>query len=288
MAAGVEIRSGSGLRHAALAKGRHAAIVADYLGCDDSLSRVGMRHGVLEGTVREALKEAGVEPRSAGKQRGWQDIYSGRYSLNNPQTIPTDYESPVYHVTYSGLLPLIAEQGLQPDRGPSMGEKYETHRKGAVFLTDPAGLSFWHERAEEWALHRADDPVAEGFVPVVLRAWTQVPCELDEIGSNDANAPAWKCLGVVPAGELEVWSGYEWLPVTDYDGVDASLAVDDDGYMLNYLENQLVPTAAELSFARKGNPRRRPTRRRASTRAQTRAQRRATQRARLRRLLRGT
>lgn len=204
-----------------------------------------------------------------------------RWSKGDRQ-IPTDYEAPVYHVTYSGSLPLIAQHGLQPDRGPGMGEQYDAHRKGAVFLTDPDGLSFWHERAEEWAHHRADDLLAEGVVPVVLRAWTEVPCELDEIGSHDANAPAWKCLGVVQPGELELWSGDGWVPVTDYEEVDFSRAVDDEGYLAVFSENELVPTEADMSFAAKVNPRRRAI----QTRAQTRAQRRATQRARLRRLMR--
>jgi len=158
----------------------------------------------------------------------------------------------LYHVTYHGRLPSIADHGLRPGERRSIGAAfYDRHRKGAIFLTEASGLSFWHERAEEWAHAQADNLIDEGYVPVVLRV-PDPDCEYDEPGSRDAKHDAYRCLKAIDPKEIELWNGRAWVPVEDYDTLDPSDAADEEGFMVAFWDNALVPPEA---FGRESNPR---------------------------------
>ncbi len=158
----------------------------------------------------------------------------------------------LYHLTYHGRLPFIAEEGLRPGAAPSIGgPTYEEHRRGAIFLTGAGGLNFWHERAEEWAHASADDLLEEGFVPVVLRVRPR-HCEPDELGSRDSRHPAYRCFETIPPESIELWDASDWIPVEDHESLEPELALDDDGYMLASWENPLLPVPPELRTAHGG------------------------------------
>ena len=221
-----------------------------------SYAEIGKRVGANASTVRDHLASLLRLPARAG----------GIKARRNPRKKPRgdDYEAPLYHVTYSGRLAGIAGAGLIPGAAESIGgQTYAGHRKGAIFLTEPDGLSFWHEKAEEWAHHRSDDLLEDGLIPVVLRVWPDVECKHDEPGTRDAGSTAWKCLGRVEPDEIEIWSGVKWLPVDEYEDVDASAALDEDGYMVGFWDNALVPTEADMAKGLKPNPPRSPKRKRA-------------------------
>lgn len=149
----------------------------------------------------------------------------------------------LFHVTFYNRLGAIAEHGLVPGRGRGIGgEIYDTHRQGAIFLTEADGIYFWGSKAEEWAQNQSDDLLEDGLAPVLLRIDTETldfdyedVCEEDEIGTKDARATAWKCAAVIPPADIEVWVGTwdagEWLMVEDWNEipVDDAFEVDSDG-----------------------------------------------------------
>jgi hypothetical protein len=152
-----------------------------------------------------------------------------------------------YHVTYEGRLSRIAVEGLLPGQGRVMGSAaYAPHVAGGFFVTAPEGLPYWYERAEEWAHHSADDLLAEGWIPVVLRVRVR-RCVGDQLGTADAGHPAFKCKEGVPPDQIELWEGTKWIPIEDYETLDPTIAVDEDGYMLSQECNGLVPRPHELN-----------------------------------------
>jgi len=137
----------------------------------------------------------------------------------------------LYHVTYDGRLGDIEAEGLQPGKPRAIGTQiYDTHRKGAIFVTEPDGLLFWYGRAELWAREHSEDPYEDGFTPVVLRfdrAAYMKDCELDEPGTRDAGwSDAYRCETDVHPDDLELWDGSDWVSLEK--GVDTSQAYDED------------------------------------------------------------
>lgn len=178
-----------------------------------------MTHSTQAGIVRSSSEIARIK----------QDLLA----MNPPQRL--------YHVTHEGRLSRIATEGLLPGQRRALGGRsYDSHVAGGVFLTGPSGLPFWYHAAEQWAHHEADDLVAEGWIPVVLRV-TAYRCKEDELGSNDAGHPAFKCKEEIPPERIELWNGNEWLPIADYERLDPTLAVDDEGYVLPSRKNVLLP-----------------------------------------------
>ena len=169
----------------------------------------------------------------------------------------------LYHVTYFSRLDGIARRGLRPGHGRSIGAAiYDTHRKGAIFLTEKSGVGFWAERAEQWAVDQSDDPLGDGLVPVVLRVPDIDECEEDEPGTRDARADAWRCTASIAADDIQVWTGRRWAPVEDYwDDVEPGSALDDEGYFK--ASSPLVPNPARRSRAKKKKSaaKKRPTKR---------------------------
>ena len=139
----------------------------------------------------------------------------------NPQAL--------YHVTFLKHVPSIARTGLSPGHPRSIGdETFDTHRKGAIFLTEGKGVPFWLLTAERWAeewygvdtgtLER--EGVEEGIVPVVLRVKDPPQCESDTIGSRGASYPAYRCEQSLTPQDLEIWDGQAWVPL-DTQNIDA-------------------------------------------------------------------
>jgi hypothetical protein len=143
----------------------------------------------------------------------------------------------LYHVTFSGRLPSIAEHGLQPGWSASIGSgAYDQHRAGGIFLTERDGGSFWFYSAELWGQSNSDDQIEDGFVPVALRvhedAFDDDTCIEDEHGTRDARAGAYKCPITIDPEHLEVYDGASWIPLEDWESVDVQSAfewVDEDG-----------------------------------------------------------
>lgn len=164
----------------------------------------------------------------------------------------------LYHVTYDGRLPGIAQEGLRAGRGRSIGgASYDAHVSGAVFLTEADGVPFWFHKAEEWANHASDDPLGDELTPVVLRVDYESiidACEEDEHGTRDAMYDAWRCTTVVEPGEIEVWDGDAWVEVDE--GVDPEGSYDqwteDDGERYVTLrrddENPLFPFKDDMNL----------------------------------------
>jgi GNAT superfamily N-acetyltransferase len=121
---------------------------------------------------------------------------------NNPEFL--------YHVTYLNRLNTIAEEGLLPNSRPSIGGMaYDGHRQGKVFLTEAGGIPFWIDRARTFAGNNSDEPVAEGYIPVVLRCPNR-DLGSDEAGTADACANAYYSVESLSPEDLQVWVGNRW------------------------------------------------------------------------------
>jgi hypothetical protein len=153
---------------------------------------------------------------------------------------------PLYHVTFFRNLEGIAEDGLLPAGGgrQGLGNYGWAHKARGVFVSEAGGLIFWLSKAEDWANHRSDRVLDEGYVPVVLRVpRPRGDLEEDELGAGDAREGAW-ILGGVPPEDVEVWDGRAWLPVGEWERVDPALGVtveDDDEGDLQWLKGYDSP-----------------------------------------------
>lgn len=160
-------------------------------------------------------------------------------------------ERHVYHVTYSKHLAGIAQHGLQPGRGQSMGHGggTEHHSKKRVFTTSPEGVSFWHGRAADHAHDRSDDPHKSGHTPVVVRAKVPKGHRLtkDDIGTKDAGgAPAHHSKKGIGPEHLHVFHNGEWHPIADHHKVDTKASYDHEGYHKADHENPSHPKPEHL------------------------------------------
>lgn len=128
--------------------------------------------------------------------------------------------SPVlFHVTYAFSIDGIREHGLLPGRGQTFST-HASRSSGKVFLTEADGVSFWFSRYEEWAQHYSDDPVREGYIPVVLRVYAvDLELHLDDEGTRDARADAYYTpRGVSIDDLLTVYTGDgQWLLLDEVD-----------------------------------------------------------------------
>lgn len=141
----------------------------------------------------------------------------------------------LYHVTFYNLLDAIEGEGLRPGSGRGIGSAvYDTHREGAIFLTDAGGVHFWASRAEDFAQDRSEDLLSDGLVPVLLRMPEAAArnCEDDEIGSDDSNHDAYKCRSSIAPRQLEVWVGIDdegkWRPLSAWNDIPIEEAFDED------------------------------------------------------------
>ena len=140
----------------------------------------------------------------------------------------------VYHVTYYKNLDSIAEEGLVPGCGSSIGRGagYCSHSSGRVFLSNQDGVGYWYDRAEIHANDMSDDVLEDGLIPVVIRVNTKGvdSVEHDDVGSSDSCEDAWYTETAIEAPFLDVWNGDEWADLDD--PIDSSIALDEEGYFL--------------------------------------------------------
>jgi hypothetical protein len=136
-----------------------------------------------------------------------------------------------YHVTYYRDLGSIESDGLSPGGGGAMGRGgYSGHSRGRLFMTEEAGLPFWYGRMEEHANDLSDDPLEEGYVPVVLRFPEPEETESDEPGTRDAMAESFYSEEGVGPDDIEIFDGNSWIPLADWEGMDPSAAFETDEF----------------------------------------------------------
>jgi len=153
-----------------------------------------------------------------------------------------DFPLFVYHVTFSNNLDSIMQFGLNPQASGALGRGgYAGHSHGRLFLTEQDGVDFWYERVEAVANDLSDKPLADGYVPVVLR----VPsCEQymqeDEAGTSDANAQSWYMTHSIEPDEIEVWNGESWVMLDEWSSDYDEQAFNDEGYFVYQDQNPLA------------------------------------------------
>lgn len=132
-----------------------------------------------------------------------------------------DPDNYLYHVTYHGRLPSIAETGLQPNQGRGIGTgAYDSNRQGRVFFAEPDGVFHWHSLAEDHAEAGSDDPVEDGLVPVVLRARRRAVgrTQEDEVANRESiHSNAVYKEGQVGPQHLQVYNGKAWVPINQHE-----------------------------------------------------------------------
>jgi len=134
-------------------------------------------------------------------------------------------DGPLYHVTFSGRLAGIAEDGLEPGSGRTF-QSFAGYARGWVFLTDEDGLRGWFYKIHGIAEGESDDPVDEGWVPVVLRTTRDVEVEDDPEGNRDVSeGKSYRTREKIDADDLEVWTGHAWVPVDEWESLDPELGV---------------------------------------------------------------
>lgn len=153
-----------------------------------------------------------------------------------------------YHVTYLRNLDDIAENGIVPGGGEAGGAKFLYHSRGRSFFSDKAGLPHWFDLMSNRAADMSDNAYESGHVPVVLRFPSPMQAQEDEMGAHESGAGAWFTEEPIDPDEIEIWNGSSWVPIDEWDTIDASGSFDfeeDDGeelaWMKFYSENPLYP-----------------------------------------------
>ncbi|MDP2607260.1 MAG: hypothetical protein Q8S00_32385 [Deltaproteobacteria bacterium] len=160
----------------------------------------------------------------------------------------------LFHVTSYHHLANIAEHGLHYEKrqGRSIGTAaYDFNRKDSIFLTEADGIGYWAERLEAFIEHNVEDPkYPMGYedeedmpmFPVVLRisGLKEDELHIDDVGTRDALANAYKTSVRIETIDIELWDGEDWVPIEDYDELidtDAPFESDsdtDDGEEVEY------------------------------------------------------
>jgi len=157
----------------------------------------------------------------------------------------------LYHVTYLFNLPSIAQEGLMPSGGgPSVFKEYEAYSAGWTHLTEAEGISYWSARIENHADANTEHP-EDGWVPVVLKIpigrktakTDHLVLELDEVGTEDASADAWRTRSKIPAENIEYWEPAigDWLEISEFDDEAFQDALDEVKAASNYEEDEDEP-----------------------------------------------
>lgn len=128
-----------------------------------------------------------------------------------------------YHVTYYHNLESISENGLNyKEFGGRNFEKpflIRHSQTGNFFTLSLYGAREWISTLEEMANDRSDNPIEEGYIPVILKFKLnrnkQIPDRYG--GENDR-----KTTSEINQNGLWVWSGRAWLPISEWDRVDVS------------------------------------------------------------------
>ena len=167
----------------------------------------------------------------------------GRLTRSNPSHDIEEVQEPLYHVTYYKNLEGIAESGLIPEAGESIGAPgLRFHKRNRVFLTGKGGILFWMSRAKDFAYYYSDAPAEDGLVSVVLRIVAYEDIEEDELGTRDSGYnPAYLCECEIDPEDIEVFDGGWWLPIEDWEQVNYYAGVDEDGGLVDAWKSPLRP-----------------------------------------------
>ena len=129
----------------------------------------------------------------------------------------------LYHVTLAFRLPGIKKKGLDPQAAEGMAadSDYGPHSKGALFLSDAAGVKYWLAMAYggAWVWAKRGQKVGK---KVLLRV-PKRKCPVDKPGTTDSRrwigrgskATAYKCPKAIPPSEIQMWDtkAREWKPL---------------------------------------------------------------------------
>jgi 8-oxo-dGTP pyrophosphatase MutT (NUDIX family) len=146
----------------------------------------------------------------------------------------------LYHVTFYGRLQGILEDGLVAGSGATFST-HAGYARGWIFLTDEDGLRGWFHKMHAMAEHESDNPVEDGWVPVVLRVRAgAVDAEDDPEGSRDVpEGQSYRTRAPIAPEDLEVWDGRAWSALDEWENIDPELGVTrevDDGGDLEFIE----------------------------------------------------
>jgi hypothetical protein len=201
--------------------------------------------------IRNVLRDASLTPDERNRQVD--AILLRENPINSPEY--------AYHVTFHNRLATIADRGLLPIagmQGSALGKGgYAGHSNGKLFLTEEAGAEYWYGKAEDAANAESDDPLVEGYTPIVLRVPMPKGLRPDESGSDDSGHAAWYATkGIAPA-RIEAWTGGMWIPVSQWGIIEQTQAWDYDAadglYILKRdYENPLVNFGPSSPRARMG------------------------------------
>ena len=124
-----------------------------------------------------------------------------------------------FHVTTANRLDSIRRYGLSPGHPCAIGgdsEPYHTHKKGRLFLCDPAGVHFWLGLSDCYVRSTFDrfEYRPNRIVPVVLRVNVfDSMLSRDLFGTADAYAAAYFTTATIPQDSIEVWNRTRWDPL---------------------------------------------------------------------------
>lgn len=151
----------------------------------------------------------------------------------------------LYHVSYYRSIPLIAVRGLRPGNGTGAGRGgNKGYSNGKLFSTSASGVAFWYDRMQLHAEDRSDNIYKDELVPVVIRWMPESKYDVDEIGSEDANAEAFHTNEVISPDKLEIWNGNSWVSIGNYKSINILDALDienDNGITLYYFKQNNNP-----------------------------------------------
>lgn len=128
-----------------------------------------------------------------------------------------------YHVTFLNNLSSIQQNGLQAGGGQNFSG-YTGYAGGKLFITDEAGVFSWNSKIEALCDANSDNPIEDGYVPITLRFMLtdEDELEVDEEGTRDSGyGSSWFITdGEISPGDLEVYDGDAWVPVTSINESD--------------------------------------------------------------------
>lgn len=160
----------------------------------------------------------------------------------------SDVDEYLYHVTSLPRAQSIVRAGFQENPDQGFGPRlvgqagvYSAYSAGKTFFTAAEGLRFWISRVEDHLFDQFDDPppVAVLRIPTVE---LQEHLEVDELGTDDARAPAYfvpteALEGRRPLTSLDLRVIHRGYHRGQHDG--SVVAYDDEGEELGYLDYSL-------------------------------------------------
>lgn len=121
----------------------------------------------------------------------------------------------LYHVTMKQNIPDIREAGLVAGARDGMSMD---GMPLANYLGDKEGVEFWIGFCDDYAKSLESDEdtrTEQGLVPVVLRIpRSGLHLKKDEVGSEDAGAPAYITYDTIPPSKIQVQTDSGWEPIT--------------------------------------------------------------------------